>query len=77
MVLREVFLMASGGVVLGLIAAFFATRRVQAQLFGLSPSDPLTLVSAMAVLLTVAMLAGFGPARRATAIDPNVALRGE
>ena len=77
MVLREVFLMASGGVVLGLIAAFFATRRVQAQLFGLSPSDPMTLVSAMAVLLTVAMLAGFGPARRATAIDPNVALRGE
>src|SRR5438045_5465518 len=74
MVLSEVFLMASGGVLLGLIAAFFATRRVQAQLFGLSPSDPLTLVSAMAVLLTVAMLAGFGPARRATSIDPNVAL---
>ena len=77
MVLSEVFLMASGGVVLGLIAAFFATRRVQAQLFGLSPSDPITLVGAMGVLLTVAMLAGFGPARRATSIDPNVALRGE
>ena len=77
MVLSEVFLMASGGVLLGLIAAFFATRRVQAQLFGLSPSDPLTLVGAMGVLLSVAMLAGFGPARRATSIDPNVALRGE
>jgi predicted permease len=77
MVLTEVFLMASGGVILGLVAAFFATRRVQAQLFGLSPSDPVSLIGAMGVLLTVAMLAGFGPARRATSIDPNVALRGE
>jgi ABC-type antimicrobial peptide transport system permease subunit len=53
------------------------TRQIQAQLFGLSPSDPATLGSAMLVLLAVALLAGFGPARRATAIDPNVALRTE
>jgi len=77
MVLTEVALMASGGVALGLIAAVFATRKVQAQLFGLSPSDPAVLVGATGLLLFVAMAAGFGPARRATTIDPNVALRGE
>jgi ABC-type antimicrobial peptide transport system permease subunit len=77
MVMAEVAIMATLGVGLGLAAAFYLTRKVQSQLFGLSPSDPLTLVAAMAFLLAVALSAGFGPARRATAIDPNIALRTE
>jgi ABC-type antimicrobial peptide transport system permease subunit len=77
MVLAEVALMAIAGVTIGLVAAIFVTRKVQSQLFGLSPSDPATLVSATLFLVAVALMAGFGPARRATAIDPNVALKAE
>jgi ABC-type antimicrobial peptide transport system permease subunit len=77
MVLSEVALMAGAGVTLGLVAAFLVTRRLQSQLFGLSPSDPATLATATLFLVAVAMMAGFGPARRATAIDPNVALKAE
>jgi predicted permease len=77
MVLKEVAALAAVGVAVGLGAAFYATRQVQSQLFGLSPSDPVTLVSATVLLFAVAMGAGFGPARRATGIDPNVALKAE
>ena len=77
MVLREVVMMAVAGVGAGLLAAVYVTRKVQAQLFGLSPSDPLTLGTTVVFLLAVALFAGFGPARRATTIDPNVALRTE
>ena len=77
MVLREVAMMAVAGVGAGLLAAVYVTRKVQAQLFGLSPSDPLTLGTTVVFLLAVALFAGFGPARRATTIDPNVALRTE
>ena len=77
MVLTEVALMSAAGVAVGLVGAFFVTRKMQSQLFGLSPSDPATLATATMVLLAVAMVAGFGPARRATAIDPNVALKVE
>ena len=65
------------GVGLGLAGAFYLTRQVQSQLFGLSPHDPATLAGAVTVLLTVALLAGFIPARRATTIDPLVALKAE
>ena len=75
MVLREVAVMAIVGVGLGLAAAFYLTRKVESQLFGLSPTDPLTLGMATLLLVAIAMAAGFGPARRATSIDPNVALR--
>jgi putative ABC transport system permease protein len=77
MVLGEVALMAGAGVTVGLLAAFSISRRLQSQLFGLSPSDPATLAGATLLLMTVAMIAGFGPARRATAIDPAVALKAE
>jgi putative ABC transport system permease protein len=69
--------MAGAGVTVGLLAAFSISRRLQSQLFGLSPSDPATLAGATLLLMTVAMIAGFGPARRATAIDPAVALKAE
>jgi putative ABC transport system permease protein len=77
MVLREVALMAILGIVTGLGVAVYLTRQVRSVLFGLSPGDPATFAATVACLFLVALLAGFVPARRATAIDPNLALRSE
>ncbi|MGH9346661.1 MAG: ABC transporter permease [Vicinamibacterales bacterium] len=77
MVLREVAVMAGAGIALGLPAAIGLSRFVESQLYGLSPTDAPTLVVAAAVLATVAMFAGYVPARRATRVDPMVALRYE
>jgi predicted permease len=77
LVLREVAAMAIAGIVGGLLAALWLTRQVQSQLFGLSPNDPLTLVIATLLLACVAIVSGYIPARRATTIDPIVALKAE
>jgi predicted permease len=65
------------GLTLGLIATFVVTRWLESLLFGLKPSDPLTIGLATLVLLPVAALAGYLPARRAARVDPLVALRTE
>jgi len=77
LVLREAAVLAGIGIVAGLGAAMLLVRYVQAQLYGLSATDPRTLVAAAAVLGVIALLAGYVPARRATAIDPMLALRTE
>jgi predicted permease len=77
LVLKEVAVLAVIGVTAGLLIAFYVGRQVESQLFGLSPTDPASLAGAVGLLLTVALLAGFIPARRATRIDPLVALRTE
>ncbi len=77
LVLREVATLAGIGIVVGLLAALIVTRRLQSQLYGLSASDAVTLAGATAILSIVALLAGYLPARRATAIDPMIALRTE
>ena len=77
MVLREVAVMALAGVVLGLPVAIGLSRFVQSQLYGLSPTDPFTLGLAALILASVAMFAGYVPARRATRVDPMLALRYE
>ena len=77
LVLREVAVLAASGIVGGLLVAIWLTRQVQSQLFGLSPTDPLTIGGAMVLLAVIAVIAGYVPARRATAIDPMVALRSE
>jgi predicted permease len=77
MVLREVSFMASAGVALGICAALWLSHFLNGMLYGLKSSDPLTLASAASLLMVVAILAGFGPARRASRVDPIRALRHE
>ena len=77
LVLREVAVMSAAGILGGLGAALWLTRQVQSQLFGLSPNDPVTLTVATILLAFVAITAGYIPARRATTIDPMIALRSE
>jgi ABC-type antimicrobial peptide transport system permease subunit len=77
MVLREILILVSIGVVIGVPVTLAGDRLVSNMLFGLSPTDPLTLVGATVLLLIVAAIAGYLPARRASLIDPMVALRYE
>jgi predicted permease len=77
MVLREVLLLLSAGIAVGMPAAFGATRLTASFLYGLKPGDPLVMVGAVAVLFAVAILAGFFPAHRASRVDPMTALRHE
>jgi ABC-type antimicrobial peptide transport system permease subunit len=74
LVLREGLLLIAGGFVLGGIGAIVLRRSLESQLFGVSASDPLVLVVVTAVLALVAVVACALPARRATLIDPIVAL---
>jgi len=77
MVMREALLLVALGLGFGLTAALAATRLVGALLFGLEPFDPLTIALATLLMIGVAALAGYLPARRASRIDPMVALRYE
>jgi predicted permease len=77
LVMREVFVLVGSGLALGLAAAAAATRAVSSQLYGVAASDPATIISAAALLLAVALVAGYVPARRATRVNPVLALRYE
>jgi ABC-type antimicrobial peptide transport system permease subunit len=77
LVMREVLLLIGIGVSLGLVVATAATRLVASLLFGLTPTDPLTIGIATLLMVTVALLAGYLPERRASRIDPMLALRHE
>jgi ABC-type antimicrobial peptide transport system permease subunit len=75
LVLRETMILVVIGVLIGLGAALGATRLIAGFLYGLTPNDPLTIALASMLLLTVALLAGYLPARRASRVDPMVSLR--
>jgi ABC-type antimicrobial peptide transport system permease subunit len=79
--LKQVFLeggrLAALGLALGLIAALVLTRLMASLLFGVSPSDPMTLGLVAVILALVALAACYIPARRAARVDPVIALRYE
>ena len=77
MVLRETLLIVVAGVAVGFPLAWVATRVLKAQLYDLSPHDPITIAVSVAAIAAVTLLAGFLPARRASRVDPMVALRNE
>ncbi len=77
MILQESLALVCVGVVLGLAAAWFATRLVSAMLFGLSATDPFTYAFTACLLIAIALLAALLPACRAARIAPMVALRTE
>jgi putative ABC transport system permease protein len=74
---RQTLQMLGAGVLLGILLSLAATRGAASLLFGLHPNDPLSIIYAAALLVIVALLAGFIPARRASRIDPSNALRYE
>jgi putative ABC transport system permease protein len=77
MVLRQGMLLALMGVALGIAGAFLLLRLMERLLYGVTPRDPLTFAAIAGLLTLIALLACFIPARRATKVDPLIALRCE
>jgi putative ABC transport system permease protein len=77
LVLGQGLFVSLAGIAIGVAASFALTRIIQSQLVGVSPIDAVTFMSVPAVLLTVAVVATYVPARRATLLDPVEALREE
>jgi ABC-type antimicrobial peptide transport system permease subunit len=75
--IRRGLILTAGGLVLGLVVAFGVTRVIGTFLYGVDAMDPTTFVSAPLLFGVVAILASYLPARRATHVDPMVALRCE
>jgi predicted permease len=77
LILRESVVVLAIGIAVGVPATLAAMRLIESALFGLKPSDPFTLLGAVAAVAAVTLLAAYLPARRATKVDPMVALRYE
>ncbi len=77
MILRETGVLIAIGIAAGVPASLACARLIQSKLFGLKPADPATLSVALGIMIVVAALSGYLPARRASRVDPLVALRYE
>jgi predicted permease len=77
LILRQSLLLALAGIVIGIPCALALTKLVGKLLYGIKPNDPITVATAIAMMLAVAALASWIPARRATKVDPMEALRYE
>jgi putative ABC transport system permease protein len=77
LVLREALLLLAFGLTAGVVIALWAGRAASTLLFGLPPYDPVSMSAAVALLAAIALAASYGPARRAAALEPMVALRDE
>ena len=77
MILGEGIALALAGVTAGVVGALVLTRLLKGFLFGVTPTDPVTFAAISALLVALALVASYLPARRATRVDPMVALRYE
>jgi putative ABC transport system permease protein len=77
LILGEGGKLAVGGVVIGIVASYLVTQSLRALLYGITPTDPLTFATVAVLLLLTALLACYFPARRASRVDPVIALRSE
>jgi ABC-type antimicrobial peptide transport system permease subunit len=77
MVLQETFVLVAIGLAIGVPASVVASRLIASDLYGLTPGDPLTIATATLIMISVALFAGFLPARKASRVDPMAALRYE
>ena len=77
LVLRQGIIVTAIGMACGLAGSAAVTRYLEAMLFDVTPLDPTTFIAVSLLFGLVAMLASYGPARRATKVDPMVALRCE
>jgi putative ABC transport system permease protein len=77
LILKKGLILVAWGAGFGVLGSYWLSRLVASQLYGVSPYDPATLVTAALMLLAVALVAAYIPARRATKVDPLVALRYE
>jgi ABC-type antimicrobial peptide transport system permease subunit len=77
MILKQSLVLVAIGLLLGIPSAIASSRLVESLLFGLSPRDPVVFTAASAVMIVVTLVASYVPARRASRIDPLVALRAE
>jgi len=77
LVMRESMTLVIVGIAIGLAVALGASRLIKTLLFGLAPTDSFSLAAAILVMIAVSALAGYLPARRASQVDPMVALHQE
>jgi len=77
LVMKDVVVLAGIGIAAGLPAAWGLTRMLKSQLYGIQPNDALTIAAATLGIACVALLAGYVPARKATRVEPMIALRWE
>jgi predicted permease len=77
MVLGQGLITVAIGIAIGLVGSFLLTRTMRSMLFEIGPNDPLTMVGIAVLLTLVALVASYIPARRATRVDPMIALRYE
>jgi ABC-type antimicrobial peptide transport system permease subunit len=77
LVMREIVLLVGSGIAIRIPITLLGSRLIENMLFGLRGTDPMSLAGSVALLLAIALLAGYFPAQRASKVDPMIALRYE